>query len=107
MRAAHGDAAIRVSRSPSGVTLAVRVVPRAGRTEIAGARGGALAVRLAAAPVEGAANDALIDFLAETFSVARRAVTILSGHTSRDKRIALAGLSETQVTARLNDILSA
>jgi uncharacterized protein len=65
-----------------------------------------LTVRLAAAPVDGAANDALVDFLAETFGLSRRDVTILSGLSSRDKRIALAGLSETQVTARLNDILS-
>jgi uncharacterized protein (TIGR00251 family) len=82
-------------------------MPRAGRTSIAGIRGNALAVRLAAAPVDGAANDALVAFLADTFDLPRRAVTILSGHASRTKRVALAGVSESQVTARLNDILSA
>jgi len=82
-------------------------MPRAGRTGIAGIRGNALAVRLAAAPVDGAANDALVAFLADTFDLPRRAVTILSGHASRTKRVALAGVSESQVTARLNDILSA
>jgi len=102
-----GSETIRLSHSPAGVTLAVRVIPRAGRTAIAGVRGGALTVRLAAAPVDGAANDALIAFLAETFHLPRREVTILSGHSSRSKRIALAGLSAAQVTARLNDILSA
>ena len=98
---------VAVSRSTSGVTFVVRVTPRAGRTDITGVRGDALAMRLAAAPVDGAANDALVGFLAETFDLPRRAVTILSGHTSRNKRVALAGISEPEVAARLNDILSA
>jgi uncharacterized protein len=98
---------IALSTGPAGVDLHVRVMPRAGRTGIAGIRGNALAVRLAAAPVDGAANDALVAFLADTFDLPRRAVTILSGHASRTKRVALAGVSESQVTARLNDILSA
>jgi uncharacterized protein len=97
---------IRLAPSRSGITLVVRVIPRAGRTQIAGIRGEALTIRLAAAPVDGAANDALVTFLADQFGLPRRAVTILSGHTSRDKRIALAGLTESEVTARLNDILS-
>lgn len=88
------------------MTFAVRVTARAGRTAIAGVRGDALAVRLTAAPVDGAANDALVSLLADTFGLPRRAVTIVSGHASRDKRIALAGLSESQVADRLNDILS-
>lgn len=88
------------------MTFAVRVTARAGRTAIAGVRGDALAVRLAAPPVDGAANDALVSLLADTFGLPRRAVTIVSGHASRDKRIALAGLSESQVADRLNDILS-
>jgi len=98
---------VAVSRSTSGVTFVVRVTPRAGRTDITGVHGDALAMRLAAAPVDGAANDALVGFLAETFDLPRRAVTILSGHTSRNKRVALAGISEPEVAARLNDILSA
>lgn len=86
--------------------MAVRVVPRAGRSAIAGVRGEALLVRLAAAPVDGAANDALIAFLAELFTRPRRDITLVSGHASRDKRIAIAGLSKAQVAARLDDILS-
>lgn len=86
--------------------MAVRVVPRAGRSAIAGVRGEALLVRLTAAPVDGAANDALIAFLAEVFTRLRRDITLVSGHASRDKRIAIAGLSKAQVAARLDDILS-
>ncbi len=86
--------------------MAVRVVPRAGRSAIAGVRGEALLVRLAAAPVDGAANDALIACLAEVFTRPRRDITLVSGHASRDKRVAIAGLSKAQVAARLDDILS-
>jgi uncharacterized protein len=82
-------------------------MPRAGRTTIAGVRGNALAIRLAAAPVDGAANEALIAFLADTFDRPRRDITIVSGHTSRDKRVAIAGLTEAEFDARLNDILNA
>jgi uncharacterized protein (TIGR00251 family) len=89
------------------MTFAVRVVPRAGRTAIAGTRGDALLVRLAAAPVDGAANDALIACLAGAFDRPKRDVTLVSGHTSRDKRVAIAGLTQAQVAARLGTILSA
>jgi uncharacterized protein len=66
-----------------------------------------LAIRLAAAPVDGAANDALIAFISDTFDRPRRDITIVSGHTSRDKRIAIAGWTKADFEARLNDILSA
>lgn len=98
---------IPVFPGPSGLTFAVRVTPRAGRTSIAGVRGSALAIRLAAAPVEGAANDVLIGFLAEIFDRPRRDITIVSGHASRDKRVAVAGLTEAKFESRLNDILTA
>ena len=98
---------IPLARSAAGLTFAVRVVPRAGRTAIAGVRGDAILVRLAAAPVDGAANDALIAFLAELFGRPKRDLTLVSGHASRHKRIAIAGLTEAQVTERLGAILSA
>jgi uncharacterized protein (TIGR00251 family) len=97
--------AIPLTRIADGVTLRVRVIPRAGRTAVAGTRDDALLVRLAAAPVDGAANDALIGCLSELFGRPRRDITIVSGHTSRDKRIAVAGTTEAAVTARLADIL--
>jgi hypothetical protein len=84
----------------------IRVTPRAGRTTIAGRRGDALVVKLSAAPVDGAANDALIAFLAETFDRPRRDVTIVSGLTSRDKRVAIAGLSDEEVHQHVSAILS-
>jgi hypothetical protein len=73
---------------------------------VAGLRGTALLVRLAAAPVEGAANDALITFLAGLFDRPRRDVTLVSGQKGRDKRVAIAGLSEQQISTRLGAILA-
>ena len=87
--------------------MAVRVVARAGRTAIAGVRGDALLVRLAAAPVDGAANDALVAFLAEALNCHMRDITLVSGHASRNKRVAIAGLTEAALAARLDAILSA
>jgi uncharacterized protein (TIGR00251 family) len=98
---------IPVVHTAEFLIFAVRVTPRAGRTSIAGVRGDALAVRVAAAPVDGAANDALLAFLAQTFDRPRRDVQIVSGHSSRDKKVMIAGLTETEFDARLNVILSA
>jgi uncharacterized protein YggU (UPF0235/DUF167 family) len=81
------------------ITLDVRVIPRAGRTECAGFRDDALVVRLAAAPVDDAANDALIAFLATALDVPRRAVTIVAGGHSRRKRVAIDGVTLEQVRA--------
>jgi len=84
---------------PAGVELDLRVIPRARKTEIAGLRDGAIVVRLAAPPVEGAANDALVAFVAEWLAVPRRAVHILSGERSRRKRVAVDGVSADRVRA--------
>jgi uncharacterized protein (TIGR00251 family) len=89
----------------SGVSFAVRVIPRAGHAGIAGVRGDALLVRIASAPVDGAANDALIAFLAALLDCPRRDVAIVSGQKSRDKRIVVSGLSVDRVTAKLSAIL--
>ena len=61
--------------------------PGAKRTEIAGSHGDALKIRLAAPPVDGRANEALLAFLAEAFGVPARQVTLLSGATGRRKRV--------------------
>jgi uncharacterized protein (TIGR00251 family) len=83
-------------------TIQVRVIPRAGRTAFAGWRGGALVVRLAAAPVDGAANDALIAALARALDCPRRAISIVSGGKSRDKRIRIEGVTAAEIDRRLS-----
>jgi uncharacterized protein (TIGR00251 family) len=84
-----------------GVLIDIRVIPRAGRSGVAGARAGALLVRLNAAPVEGAANVELMEVIAKALGVPKRAVTIVSGERSRQKRIRVAGVSEDDVSSRL------
>lgn len=79
----------------------VRVTPRAGRSGIAGVRDGAILVRLAAAPVEGAANAELIDLIARAIHIPKRDVTIVSGERSRSKRVRVAGMSRAQLIACL------
>ena len=71
----------------------VHVVPRASRTEIVGEHNGALRVRIAAPPVDGAANEELIRTLARAFKVPRRDVEILSGHTSKLKQVRIKNAS--------------
>ena len=73
------------SGADGSVSLSVHVQPGAKRTEIAGVHGDALKIRLAAPPVDGKANAALIDFVAERLGLAKSAVSLKSGQTSRRK----------------------
>lgn len=81
--------------------LDVRVIPRAGRSGFAGLRDGALLVRLAAAPVDGAANDELIALVARALDIPKRDVSIVGGDRSRSKRIRVAGIDRATVLAVL------
>ncbi|MGE3579023.1 MAG: DUF167 domain-containing protein [Vicinamibacterales bacterium] len=101
-----GGAAGPVSAVPGGVEIQIKVIPRAGRTAIAGVRDGALLVRLAAAPVDGAANEALTELLASALGIPRRNVTILSGEHSKQKRVQVTGVSVAEA-ARATGILAA
>lgn len=74
-----------------GLAIAVRVTPRGGRDTLAAGTPEHLAARLAAAPVDGAANAGLVALVAKSFGVPRRAVTIVSGETARLKRLRIAG----------------
>ena len=93
--------AYKVQRVTEEVLITVRVIPRAGRSEIAGTRGDAVLVRLKAAPVDGAANAELIEVVADALGVPKRAVTIASGATSRRKTLRVSGLSSDAVLSRL------
>jgi uncharacterized protein (TIGR00251 family) len=79
----------------------VRAQPRASRTEIAGLHGESLRIRIASPPVDGAANEALIRFLADRLGVPRRRVTLLRGEAGRDKTVAVEGVSASEAAARL------
>jgi uncharacterized protein len=90
-----------IQAAPDGVVIDVRVIPRASRSAIAGTRDGALLVRLAAPPVEGAANAELIEVIAKTLGVAKSAVTIVSGERSKQKRVRVIGIGQQDAETRL------
>ena len=87
------------------VYLPIRVIPRAGRTAVAGVRQDSLLIRLASAPVDGAANDELVAFMATLLDLPRRQISIASGERSRSKRVAVSGVTAEQVEAKLSAIL--
>ncbi|GJD32056.1 hypothetical protein PMNALOAF_3321 [Methylobacterium adhaesivum] len=96
---------------PDGVRLAVRLTPRASRTGldglVIGADGrSAVQLRVAAPPVEGAANAALVAYLADALDLRRRDIRIVSGETARQKLVALAGDS-ADLTTRLDRWIAA
>jgi len=82
-----------ITQTPDGCILTVKAIPRASRTAIAGADAAWLRVRIQAPPVDGKANAELAAFFAQRLSLPKRAVEILSGDTSRLKRIKLHGVS--------------
>ena len=84
---------IQFSEQNGAIVFTARVVPRASKSEIVGAHDGALKIRLAAPPVEGAANEELIKTLAKYFDVNKNAVEIVSGATAKTKQIRIAGAS--------------
>jgi uncharacterized protein (TIGR00251 family) len=86
---------------PGGIEIDVRVIPRAGRSGVAGTRDGRLLVRLNAPPVEGAANEELIEVLAKALGVPKRAVSIVAGERSRQKRVRVAGVEPASAAALL------
>ena len=75
------------------VTLTVRIQPRASKNEAVRLENGGIKIRLTAPPVDGAANEALVKFLADRFGVAKSQVEIVTGHTSRDKIVQISGVS--------------
>jgi uncharacterized protein (TIGR00251 family) len=82
------------------VELRVRVIPRAGKSGIAGTRDGALLVRLNSPPVEGAANSELIQVISDALGVPKRSIAIVSGQRSRLKRLRVEGVTEESVNAK-------
>ena len=86
---------------PDGVTLAVKVQPRASANEIGKALGGELRIKVTAPPVDAAANQAVVCLLAEILGCQRKAVQILRGQTSRHKIIKLHGLSAGAILDKL------
>ena len=87
MRSSSLDPVWRRTDDDGALILQIHAQPGAKRTEIAGVHGDALRIRLAAPPVEGKANEALLAFLAEAFGVPPKNVTLIRGHRGRRKAV--------------------
>jgi uncharacterized protein (TIGR00251 family) len=96
---------IPVKDTPAGATFAIRVQPRARKNAITGVIGDAIKLTLTAPPVEGKANEACVEFLAEFLNVPRASVTIVAGQSSRNKVIRVVGRSTAQVEERLRAVI--
>lgn len=81
--------------------IEVYIQPRASKTELAGTLDGVIKIRIAAPPVENAANLALIDFVAKRLGIAKRCVRIVSGAASRKKILEIDGVSAEKIVATL------
>ena len=92
---------LHVEEHGGAARFAVRALPRASRTQLAGVYGDAVRVRLASPPVGGAANAELIAFLAKKLDVPRSTVRVVQGERGRDKVVEVDGISAEQVRDRL------
>jgi uncharacterized protein (TIGR00251 family) len=89
------------ARPDGSLLLSLHVQPGAARTELAGLHGDALKLRLAAPPIDGRANKAVVDFIAELLHLPKSAVVIRSGLASRAKKLLLTGIAENDVRSSL------
>ncbi len=85
-------------------TLKVHVNPRSSRNQITGWQDDVLSVKLTSPPVEGAANKACIEFLADQLHVRKSQITLISGEKSRDKVLEITGISQSDLQKRLDEI---
>jgi uncharacterized protein (TIGR00251 family) len=85
--------------------LKVRVQPGARRSEVVGWQEGVLRVRVQAPPIEGRANEALTELLAKVLGVPKSAVAVRTGHAGREKLLAVEGLTDEELRARLASIV--
>ncbi len=92
---------VTIHDTPSGATFAVKVHPRARQNAITGQLGDAIKLSLTAPPIEGRANEACIEFLANLLKLPLSSVTIASGHNGRRKVIRVVGLSAEEVRKRI------
>lgn len=86
--------------------LKIRVNPRSSRNQITGWRDDVLQIKLTAPPVEGAANKAVLEFLAEQLDIKKSQIALVSGTTSREKIVEISGISDGEIRCRIEKQLS-
>lgn len=88
-----------------GCLLSLKVVPRSSQNQIVGMEQGVLKIKLQAPPVEGAANEAVLKFLAKCLRKPKSTLTLVSGFQSRNKRVKIPGMKSTEVWDALNQTM--
>ncbi len=91
---------LSITEVEGGLRLPVRVIPRSSRNQLAGEQDGALKVKITAPPVDGEANQALVNFLAEYLKVAKKNIKIIKGETSKTKIIEISGINKEELIIR-------
>ena len=95
------DSVLQMSETRLGLKVRIHVQPRAKRNEIAGVYNGALKIRITASPVDGAANRAVVEYLAGRLGISKSKLAILSGARSRDKNLHVHGMSQEEFRNQL------
>ena len=95
------ETSFQIQETPEGVEVRLHVQPRARRNEFAGIHGGALKLKVAAPPVDDAANRAIIDFFAVLLDIPKSRISIVSGLKSRDKKVFVEGIAKDRFLAAL------
>jgi uncharacterized protein (TIGR00251 family) len=95
---------IPIRESAGAVTFQVKVHPRAKKDALTGVHGDALKLALTAPPVEGRANDAVIEFFADLLRLPRSSITIAAGQTSRNKVVRISGLTADALRQKLESL---
>jgi hypothetical protein len=94
--------AFTIRDTAAGAQFALRVQPRASRNAIVGMMGDAIKLAITAPPVDGKANQAVVEYLADLFRVSKSSIVIVSGETGRNKLVAIRGKSAEQVRKALS-----
>ncbi len=94
---------MKILEKNGAIEIEIRVIPRASKSEVVGEHDGSLKVRISSPPVDGAANAELIKLLAKFFGVAKADIDLISGQTSKTKRIRIANLSKARFEELLNE----
>lgn len=103
--ASSSDIVINLTKKDNALVFTVKVVPRASKSEIVGELDGALRVRIASPPVDGAANAELVKLLAKTFGVSKARVDIIAGETSKTKKVKISNIDSENFTKILGRVL--
>ena len=94
------------SLTEGGIVLTLQIQPRASKNELCGVQGNALKIRLTSPPVDGAANKLCREFLADLFDVSKSSVEIISGETSRHKRVRIASADPEKLLRFVDSIIT-